>query len=109
MARCVNFARSWGYGSLVVLNLFAYRATDPKELKKAADPVGPHTDEYLALKSEATTVVAAWGAHGRLFDRDKAVLKILKRPLYVIALTGQGLPVHPLYQKSCLPKKEWVA
>src|SRR5690348_16099160 len=62
--RCINFAQGWGYGMLEVVNLFAWRATFPKELALAPDPVGPHNGEYL---TRAITIgditVCAWGRH----------------------------------------------
>src|SRR5262245_19133112 len=48
--RCVGFARSWGAGGIIVVNLFAFRASDPKALLRAADPVGPDNDGHI-LKS----------------------------------------------------------
>ncbi len=45
--RCASFARSWGYGSLEVVNLFAYRASEPKRLRQTPDPIGPANDDYL--------------------------------------------------------------
>lgn len=110
IVRCINFARSWGYAQLNVVNLFALRATDPKELKKAVDPVGPENDQHLSMLNRGTSdLVAAWGSKGDLFGRDKIVLALLtKRPIYVIGLTMSNQPVHPLYQKSCLPKKVWI-
>lgn len=46
--RCVRFARDWGFGGLLVGNLFAYRATRPRDLRAAAEPVGPENDWWLA-------------------------------------------------------------
>lgn len=100
--RCIGFARSWGFGSLVVTNLFALRATDPKTLHSHPNPVGPNNDKYLrheALKSHM--VVFAWGTNGMFLYRDNAVKRMLvdSRP-YAIRLTAGGHPSHPLY----LPK-----
>ena len=47
LCRCISFARSWGYGSLEVVNLFAYRASKPEELKTVTDPVGSENDRYI--------------------------------------------------------------
>ena len=64
--RCIGFAKAWGYGGIVVTNLFAYRATNPKELKKVDKPFGEHNHLYqleaAVISSELT--VCAWGAHG---------------------------------------------
>lgn len=65
--RCIGFANSWGYGGIVVANLFGFRATDPTALQKATDPIGPENDEWLyRLADEAALVVGAWG-NGGLF------------------------------------------
>src|SRR5581483_9586135 len=62
--RCLGFAKAWGYGTLVVTNLFAYRATDPAELAKAGDPVGPDNDTRLWSEAQLSDlVVCAWGNH----------------------------------------------
>ena len=45
--RCVSFAKHWGYGGLIMVNIFAYRATDPRKMKKATDPVGPDNDKWI--------------------------------------------------------------
>ena len=58
------FAKAWGYSTLSVRNLFAFRATEPKELLKASDPVGPNGDAELAAARTADLVVCAWGASG---------------------------------------------
>ena len=103
--RCVGFARAWGCGELRVLNLFAWRATDPRDLRLAADPVGPQNDHMLAAEAWKASqapggiTVCAWGAGGGFRDRDRAVLGILRhaRPQCLRA-TADGLPSHPLYQ-----------
>jgi hypothetical protein len=106
--RCKGFARSWGCGRLVVVNLFAFRATKPSDMKAAADPVGPDNDRaiYQAADEAANTggkIVCAWGAHGSFKDRDKVVLAILGRFLIEpvsLGENGDGSPKHPLYLPS---------
>ena len=62
--RCVGFARSWGFGILEVVNLFALMSTNPEALLKAKDPVGPDNDAAIRAALEvADTVVLAWGNH----------------------------------------------
>lgn len=100
-------ARRTGYGGVVVLNLFAYRATDPKALKSETYSTGPRNDEALLLMIERykagtfSIVMAAWGNHGTHRGRDKSVLNLLREhnvPVYAIKLTKAGNPCHPLYQ-----------
>lgn len=99
--RCIDFATRDGFGVLRILNLFAWRSTDPRGLLEAADPVGPDNDAtILAIAAEAEIVICAWGVHGRLHGRANAVLALL-RPhadkLRSLGLTKTGAPRHPLY------------
>lgn len=101
--RCIGFAQRWGYGGLLLVNLFAYRTTDPSGLTEVDDPIGPNNDDWIAngqLKTEC--VVAAWGNHGRLFKRDEAVLQSLTRP-FCLGRTMSGCPRHPLYLAAGTP------
>ena len=50
--KCIKYAQNWGYGGLLIGNLFAYRATNPSEMKKVDDPVGPLNNHYLKLMSQ---------------------------------------------------------
>ena len=98
--RCIGFARDWGYGGLEVVNLFAFRATDPRDLRHVADPVGPQNDHHLALAARrATLVVTAWGAHAdvRRARRATQVLSGQRRSLAHLGFTKSRQPRHPLY------------
>lgn len=103
--RCTGYARLWGAGGLLVLNLFALRATDPAELKRAADPVGPANDIAIEQLLDRTNsnlghVVAAWGNHGSLLGRAEAVTAAvagLGVRLWSLGCTSTGQPRHPLY------------
>ena len=60
--RCLNYAEDWGYGTLLVGNLFALRSTDPSRLHDHPEPVGPDNDEHLwEICEAAERVIAAWG------------------------------------------------
>ena len=102
LRRCVNFAKDWGYGKCVIINLFAYRTTNPDELKKQDKPVGYKNNHHIKTESvNAAMVVAAWGNHGFFHKRDEKVLKLLKDiRLKCFKLTSKGQPVHPLYQSK---------
>jgi len=101
--RCEAYARRWGYRRLTITNLFAYRATTPAELRRAADPVGPENDSHLlCYAQEANRVLVAWGTHGAYLGRDRSVLTLLEAHrhcgrLVCLGVTNDGYPRHPLY------------
>jgi hypothetical protein len=99
--RCHRRAVDMGFESLDVVNIFAFRATDPKDLKKFKNPVGPINDKYLLQSAQdADMTICAWGGHGSHFQRHDEIVRLLrleKIPLHVLSLTAQGLPGHPLY------------
>lgn len=101
--RCIGFARAWGYGGMVAVNLFAYRTPSPAELARVPEPVGPENDRHLLVaRRRCRDVVLAWGVHGTLRDRDRAVLELLGRrrrgrDLLCLGTTMHGHPRHPLY------------
>ena len=95
--RCVGFARRWGFESLCMLNLFAFRATRPTDLFKAKDPIGPINDDFLRdLSRGASRVVACWGVHGAFQDRAAYVSQWVQGAK-CLGLTKDGAPRHPLY------------
>ena len=104
--RCKGFAKRLNCGKLVVVNLFAYCATDPDELKALtkAKAVGPENDYFIthACTDPSTIVICAWGAQGKLFKRDEEVLKLLASyGLRAFALkVNASSPGHPLYLRK---------
>lgn len=99
--RCLGYAKDWGYGKLVVGNLFALRATDPSELRDHPSPVGPENDEHLRqICNEADKVIAAWGTDGALHGRGREVAEMLDVELHALNETKEGHPNHPLYQPA---------
>ena len=99
--RCIAFGQAWGYAAIEVVNLYAFRATKPKVMFAADDPVGPENDAYiLAAAARGDLLVAAWGANAR-HDRVNAVRELL-RPYMVHALgfTKEGHPRHPLFMRG---------
>lgn len=104
LRRCKGFAIREGYGSIRVLNLYAYRTKDPKELFRAEDPVGPENDDTLAGLSGP--VVAAWGGDAKR-ERVRRALEILPRTLLAFGFTKSGQPWHPLYLPRDLELTEW--
>jgi len=110
LRRLVAFAQRDGYGSLEVVNLFAWRAVRPSELGSVVDPVGPEADRWIAASvARAGRVVAAWGAPGdRYAHRVGAVVALLGEPLWCLGTTLSGQPRHPLYVPGATPLIPWV-
>lgn len=105
--RCIAFAKAWGYSGLCMTNLFAYRATQPEDMKAVADPVGPENDRHLqSLAAGAGVIVAARGTHGTHHGRDAAVRRLLPA-LHCLKLTKDGHPGHPLYLPKTLRPMTW--
>lgn len=108
IVRCINFAKAWGFDGLCMANLFAFRATQPADMKAAADPIGPDNDAYLrSLSLDAGIVVAGWGVHGTHRGRAQAVRAMLPRPHH-LRLTKDGHPGHPLYLPATLKPVAWM-
>ncbi len=108
--RCVGFARTFGCGQLLMLNLFAYRAKDPSELLRANDPIGPLNDDrmkYYVERCPSDFRVAAWGAGGVLLGRSESVSSFLP-PLQCMGVTKNGQPRHPLYLASKTRLAPWA-
>jgi len=89
--RCIRFAQDWGYEALCMVNLFAFRSQNPKNLLTAIDPIGQDNDNWIIkLSSEADLVVAAWGNAGTLNNRDQQIINLLPEPHY-FKLTKKGV------------------
>lgn len=108
--RCKGFARRWGYSGLLVANLYAWRATDPDELAKAEDPVGPEWAYHVcSLAKRSGCIVAAWGSHASL-HRQETVRDFLRQYNRVQCLgrTKNYSPKHPLYVKADTELQEYA-
>lgn len=113
--RCVDFAKRWGYDGLSVANLYAYRATEPADLKRAArrgvDVVGRVNDSWLRMiASESALVVCAWGQLGPDRERARLVCSMLspQYKLHALAYTKiDDQPRHPLMLKKDLIPLEY--
>lgn len=111
VARCGNRARSLQRGGLIVGNLYGFRATDPKNMKAAEDPVGPDNDAHLHMMGTlCPTILVAWGAHAEKGRAELVLgmLRALPRPprLIHLGLTKSGHPRHPLYIGYDVPYQE---
>lgn len=110
---CIRLCKGLGYGSFEVVNLFAYRATDPAELQKAGDPVGPRNDTSIeGAIMRCDIAICAWGAHPMAGNRSSTVRGLLRlhRPaILCLGKTKAGAPKHPLYIKSGTPLQTYGA
>ena len=116
--RCIGFAKQWEYGGIRVCNLFAYRATNPKEMKSTQYPISPDTSTkrnendkcILADASMSQMTICAWGNHGTFLNRGEEVKKLLTNDgykIYHLGLTKSGQPKHPLYLPIETAVIEW--
>jgi len=95
--RVINFAKSWNYGGVFVVNLYAFRSTDPKGLKTTSDPIGPENRKHIQeLVGSVDRVIYAWGNK----EKEPQWLRELITTPYCIALSTKGIPKHPLYLKG---------
>jgi len=111
ITRCIGFSKRLGASSLVVVNLFAYRATNPKELLCVDDPIGP---ENISILKTAVlgcdTAIAAWGAlSNELWMKAEGSRAIAKQwsGLSCLGKTKSGAPRHPLYLPSSQGLECW--
>lgn len=110
--RCERRARTLGFGSFRVTNIFAWRDTDPRNMRAAAEPIGLHNDATLLDGAAwADQIITAWGAHGEHLDRGRTVEKLLREtqlPLFHLGLTKAGHPKHPLYIAYTEQPRPWA-
>lgn len=103
---CVRLCQDWGHGGFEVVNLFGWRATNPKELTRISDPVGPKNDEIAkAAVNRCDIVIFAWGSNNMAFDqaRDHRSLWGEITGAFCMGKTQNGSPKHPLYIKTGTP------
>jgi hypothetical protein len=109
--RCERRARALGFGAFRVLNIFAWRATDPRDMRAAADPVGPDNDRAIVGSVPwADRIVCAWGTHGAHLGRGPQVERLLRAAgaeLHHLGLSKEGHPKHPLYIGYAVQPVPW--
>ena len=90
-----------------MVNLFAFRATLPKDLKNSKHPVGRDNNQFIIhAHKKASMTIAAWGNDGDLYNRDQEVLEIITNPM-CLKVNKTGQPAHPLYQKKDIKPKPY--
>lgn len=113
IAWCWDYARRRAFHKLVVVNLFAYRATEPAALMRVPDPIGPRnirTLESVMLESRGP-LVCAWGTlPPRLRLHEQTVRRLIRqsgRQVFALRLTKDGFPGHPLYIRKSTELQPW--
>lgn len=110
--RCERRARALGFGAFQVTNIFAWRDTDPRKMRAAADPIGPGNDDAILSGADwADQIIAAWGTHGAHLGRGPDVEHLLRKahhPLFHLGLSKQGHPKHPLYIAYAQQPEAWT-
>jgi len=111
--KCIGFAERLGFGGIEVFNLYAYRATSPKELKNHGYQEGPLNDSIMTRRLEELKlhergyVICAWGANARGLSKPQHVrshLSMAGARLRALRLLPDGTPEHPLMLPySCAP------
>ena len=110
--RARNYAERWGFGAVLITNIFAWRSTDPAALRVVKNPVGRGNDAAIVKAAKrAKLVVCAWGNHGEHMGRGEEVLAMLARhrlDLHLLKLNGGGHPAHPLYLPATLAPEKFT-
>ncbi len=106
--RCINFAKDWNYGGVIVVNLFAYRATKPEDLFAFGKPVGPDNDYWISRYSkEAELVIGAWGNDGTFLNRSAEIRQLIGQ-MKCLKQNKTGEPAHPLYQPNSSKPRDFI-
>jgi hypothetical protein len=111
--RCIGFSRRWGYGVMHAVNIFALRSTNPSELLRAPDPVGPQTDLHIRRAAAVSSeIIVAWGAFPLAAERGERVMSLLEaamgRRIRSLGLTASGSPRHPLYLRATARRRPFA-
>jgi len=110
--RCERRARDYGYGAFRVCNIFAWRATDPKDMRAAKSPIGDDNEAAIMAACDwADLVICAWGTHGAHRNRGaevKAMLDAANVSAHHLGLSKDGHPKHPLYISYAIKPIAWV-
>lgn len=112
VSRCKTRAETLGYGGLEVVNIFALRSTDPKELYKVDDPMGSNNiAAIMEAVNDCAIAICAWGGHGKLGDIGSIIKQTLAQAFpdktHYLKINSDGSPAHPLYLPYSLQPTPW--
>ena len=101
VARCEQRALDYGFKQMIVTNIFAFRATDPKEMQQADDPLGMLNDFTIIQEAKKShKVICAWGEIGKFMHRSDRIRQLLRMnhiDVHALKINKSGEPAHPLY------------
>lgn len=106
LTRCRTFSKRFGCYGMDVLNVFAYRATDPRVMKAYMWPTGDRNEAVFRAVHAAypnALWVCGWGVNGAFKGRDRQVRALLAElgiRWHALDLTAAGHPRHPLYLRG---------
>lgn len=111
ISRCCTRAKLLGYGGIIVWNLFAFRATDPKDMKRAAEPIGELNPIWIMrCVRRCAMTICGWGTDGAYKQQGRLVRHFLRHhclPYYLRLSEKTGQPWHPLYLPYDLKPQPW--
>lgn len=108
--RCLAFAKREGYDGIDVANVYAWRATDPREVFDAPNPFGDNDRHLTELSLQHEIIVCAWGANAIPIHVDHTHWILSRRygtRLVCLGITKDGSPRHPLYVRGDAPLEPW--
>jgi hypothetical protein len=116
LKRCGERAKIMGFGGFTILNAFAFRATNPDDMKAQLDPVGPENNQFISealrdIQGGSGSIYLGWGNHGSHLGRDEELRKMIKSfdvKAMCLKKTNSDQPVHPLYQSYKTKFQEFV-
>lgn len=112
----IGFAQRWGYGRILKVNAYGYRATEPADMKRAAkagvDIVGPENNEALIAaarlaRSSGGLFVVAWGANIDPHRQHDVAALLSDVELWCFEINGDGSPKHELYIPYVRELQRW--
>ena len=114
--RCEQRAIAEGFGQMVITNIFAYRATEPKDMKAfyGKEPCREYEVNFEKIRGFAETsdkIIGAWGNHGSFLntaDKVREVLRPYQEKVFYLKLNKSGEPQHPLYVAAALKAQSWI-
>ena len=106
--RCINFAEKWGYGGIMIGNIYPFRAKRPKDLRKWLDismnpmALNENMRHVREMAKQTDLIVCAWGCN---FPYMPNWVEELGDLFYLELCKDDITPKHPLgnLSKDAIP------